>query len=79
MQPILQPLYKLLHKETEFKWTKEHQTVFEKMKQTITKKLEITMPDTIKPVYINTDASNTGIGAALLQQHPIENKMNNNT
>ena len=33
MQPILQPLYKLLHTETEFKWTKEHQTVFEKMKQ----------------------------------------------
>ena len=33
MQPKLKPLYKLLHKETEFKWTKEHQTVFEKMKQ----------------------------------------------
>ena len=76
MQPILQPLYKLLHKETEFKWTKEHQTVFEKMKQTITKQLEITMPDTSKPFYIITDASNTGIGAALLQQHPTENKMN---
>ena len=76
MQPILQPLYKLLHKETELKWTKEHQTVFEKMKQTITKQLEITMPDTSKPFYIITDASNTGIGAALLQQHPTENKLN---
>ena len=76
MQPILQPLYKLLHKETEFKWTKEHQTVFEKMKQTITKQIEITMPDISIPFYIITDASNTGIGAALLQQHPTENKMN---
>ena len=76
MQPILKPLYKLLHKETELKWTKEHQTVFEKMKQTITKQLEITMPDTIKPFYIITDASNTGIGAASLQQHPTEKKMN---
>ena len=76
MQPILQPLYKLLHKETEIKWTKEHQTVFEKMKQTITKQLEIKLPDTSKPFYIITDASNTGIGAALLQQHPTENKMN---
>ena len=76
MQPILQPLYKLIHKETEFKWTKEHQTVFRKTKQTITKQLEITMPDTGKPFYIITDASNTGIGAALLQQHPTENKMN---
>ena len=76
MQPILQPIYKLLHKETEFNWTKEHQTVFEITKQTITKQLEITMPDTSIPFYIITDASNTGIGAALLQQHPTENKMN---
>ena len=76
MQPILQPLYKLLHKETEYKWTKEHQTVFEKMKQTITKQLEIRITDTNKPFYIITDASNTGIGAALLQQNPTENKMN---
>ena len=33
------------------------------------------MPDTTKPIYIVTDASNTGIGAALLQQHPTEKKM----
>ena len=51
MQPMLQPLYKLLHKETEFKWTKEHQIVFEKKKQTKTKQLEITMPDTSKTFY----------------------------
>ena len=34
------------------------------------------MPDTSKPFYIITDASNTGMGAALLQQHPTENKTN---
>ena len=28
MQPTLQPLYNLLHKESNFKWTKEHQTIF---------------------------------------------------
>ena len=33
------------------------------------------MPDTTKLSYIITDASNTGIGAALLQQHPTERKM----
>ena len=33
MQPILQPLYKLLHKESDFKWTKEHQIIFEQMKK----------------------------------------------
>ena len=70
MQPILQPLYNLLHKESDFQWTKENQTIFEQMKRTITHKLELTMPDTTKPFYIITDASNTGIRAALLQQHP---------
>ena len=75
MQPILQPFYNLLHKETDFKWTQEHQKIFEQMKKTITHKLELTMPDTTKPFYIITDASNTGIGAALLQQHPTEKKM----
>ena len=75
MQPILQPLYNLLHRENDFKWTKEHQAIFEQMKRTITRNLELTMPDTTKPFYIITDASNTGIGAALLQQHPTEKKM----
>ena len=45
------------------------------MKKTITHKLELTMPDITKSFYIITDASNTGIGAALLQQHPTEKKM----
>ena len=72
---ILQPLYTLLHRENDFKWTKEHQQIFEQMKRTITHKLELTMPDTKKQFYIITDASNTGIGAALLQQHPTERKM----
>ena len=55
---------------------KRTQNSFEKMKQTITKQLEITIPDTNKPFFIITDASNNGIGAALLQQHPRQNKMN---
>ena len=69
MQLILQPLYNQLHKETDFKWTKEHQKIFGKTKRTITHNLEITMPDTTKPFYILTDASYKGIRAALLQQH----------
>ena len=45
------------------------------MKRRITHKLELTMPDATKPFYIITDASKTGIGAALLQQHPTERKI----
>ena len=33
------------------------------------------MPDTTKSFYLITDASNTGMGAALLQQYPTEKKM----
>ena len=33
------------------------------------------MPDTSKPFYILSDSSNARIGAALLQQHPTENKI----
>ena len=69
MQPILQPLYKSLHKETEFKWMKEHQKLFDRMKRTITKQLEITMTNTSKPFYI-------------WQTHPImelEQTYSNNT
>ena len=75
MQPILQPFYNLLHKETDFIWTQERQKIFEQMKKTIIHKLELTMPNTTKPFYIITDASNAGIGAALLQQQPTEKKM----
>ena len=75
MQPFLQPLYNLLQKENDFKWTNEHQKIFNEMKRKKTHKLELTMPDTTKPFYILSGASNTGIGAALLQQHPTEEKM----
>ena len=75
MQSILQPLYNLLHKENDFKWTKEHQAIFEQMKRTLTHNLELTLPHPTKLFHIITDASNTGIGASLLQQHPTEKKM----
>ena len=75
MQPILQPLFNLLHKENDFKWTKGYQQIFEQKKRTITHKPELTMPDTTKPFYIITDASNKGMGSALLKQHPTERKM----
>ena len=67
MQPILQP-------ETEFKWITEHQQILNKIKQKITKQLQIIMPDTCKPFHILTDKFNTRIEAALLQQHSTEKK-----
>ena len=33
IQPMLQPFYNLLHKETDFKWTQEHQKIFEQIKK----------------------------------------------
>ena len=69
-------LFTNYYKSEEFKWTKEQTKKIEKMKHTITNQLEITTPDTSKTFYILTNASNTGIGAALLQKHSTKKKIN---
>jgi transposase InsO family protein len=48
-------------------WTKECQDAFDKLKQAMCKKPVIHMPDQNLPFSLRTDASNRGIGAALLQ------------
>ena len=67
-QLYLRPFYNILRKQNNFKWTTEHQTRFEEIKNLLT--------DQNQPFYAMCDASNFGIGAALLQSHSGINKMN---
>ena len=69
MQLYLRPFYIILRQQNNFKWTTEHQTRFEEIKKLLTEQISNTIPDPNQPFYAMCDASNFGIGAALLQPH----------
>ena len=76
MQLYLRPFYNILRQQNNFEWTTEHQTRFEENKKLLTEQFSNTIPDPNQPFYAMCDASNFGIGAALLQSHSGTNKMN---
>ena len=69
MQLYLRPFYNILRQQNNFEWTTEHQTRFEEINKTLNR-------TNIKPFYAMRDASNFGIGAALLQSYSGTIKMN---
>lgn len=50
-------------------WETKHQEAFDKLKSLITQEPILKMPDFSKTFYVQTDASDYGAGAALLQEH----------
>ena len=50
--------------------------LFKEIKKLLTEQILNTIPDPNQPFYAMCDASNFGIGAALLQSHSCTNKMN---
>ena len=69
MQLYLRLFYNILRQQNNFEWTTEHQTQFEEIKNFCTEQISNTIPDLNQPFYALCDASNFGIGAALLQSH----------
>ena len=65
---IALPINKLLRKEVEFKWGKEQEDGFAKIKEILCSDQVLAHPDSTKPFYLQTDASKAGIGAALSQK-----------
>ena len=76
MQLYLRPFYNILRQQNTFEWTTEHQTRFDEIKKLPTEQISNIIPDPNRPFYAMCDASNFGIGAALLQSHNGTNKMN---
>ena len=76
MQLYLRPSYKTFRQQNNFEWTTEHQTRFVEMKKLLTEQISNTIPDPNQPFFAMCDASNFGIGAALLQSHKGTNKIN---
>ena len=60
----LKPFYDLLHENTPWKWTDEHETSFQTLKTSLT---ELTIPNTKHSFLITVDASFIGLGAVLFQ------------
>ena len=76
MQLYLRPFYNILRQQNNFEWNTEHQARFEEIKKLLTEQISNTIPDSNQPFYAMCDATNFGIGAALLQSHNGTNKVN---
>jgi hypothetical protein len=69
---ISQPLNILLKKGSMFIWTAVHEKAFQTLKQALMTIPVLALPDFIKPFIIETDASEMGVGAVLMQGgHPL--------
>lgn len=62
----------LLKKNELFVWTQDHQHTFESLKQALLTAPVMALPNFERPFVVETDASERGLGAVLMQdQHPI--------
>ena len=76
MQLYLRPYFDILRQQNNFEWTTEHPKRFEETKTLFAEQISNTIPDPDQPFYAMCDASNFGIGSALLQSHSGTNKKN---
>ena len=57
----------MLHENTPWKWTEDHERLFQTLKTSLTSNTELTIPNTKHPLFITVDASLIGLGAVLFQ------------
>ena len=65
------PLTMLTSEKVRFKWSKEAQSSFDKIKELLLHDTLLVFPDFTKPFYIDADASNTQLGGIIYQDHGI--------
>jgi len=65
---IIRPLQKLLSKEEKFKWTQEHEDIFQKLKTMLTTAPVLSHVQPDGELILRCDASIEGIGSVLLQK-----------
>lgn len=70
LSTLLEPLYKLLRSDVEFKWNDDCQKAFLKSKQAISSDQILTHFDPNLPLKLVCDASQVGIGSVLLHVYP---------
>ena len=66
MSDLTSNLRNLLKKDSLFQWTEIHEAEFQMLKKAISKDVNLQYFDPKKPVVLQVDASQVGLGAALL-------------
>ena len=65
----MKPLYDLLHDKIKFYWNKEPETLFQQIKTSLTKDVNLTLPKTNHPFLIFVDSSMVGSAWVLYQMN----------
>ena len=65
---IAKPLYRLTERNAKFQWTNEAETAFDELGCQLSSAPILAHPDFKRQFLLDTDASDTGIGAVLSQQ-----------
>ena len=71
LSTLTAPLQELLKKDADFTWNASYEATFEWVKQAIVSDTTLRYFNPSPPVTIQVDASQVGLGAALLQNKPI--------
>ena len=69
MSSITQPIRELLKKEVQFVWEWEQEAAFKKIKETLSVAPALTFFNMKKPTTISCGASQSGLGAVLIQDN----------
>ena len=65
---IARPLHRLTEQGRDFQWSEECQIAFDTLRRALTSSPILAFPNPEKPFILDTDASDTGIGAVLSQE-----------
>jgi hypothetical protein len=66
---IVEPLTKLTRRDVKWQWKAEQEQAFQTVKEMLTSRPVLAIFDPHLPTELHTDASSTGLGAILLQEH----------
>ena len=64
------PFYDLIKEETVFKWTPEHEALFQDIKSRLSQDTILAIPKAEYPFHVHVDSSSIGTGSILIQEFP---------
>ena len=67
LQVDSKPFYELLRDDVQFDWRKEHEKLFQNIKDRIRKKTILAAPNSKDPFHIHVDSSSIGTGSNLVE------------